>query len=224
MATSPVPVDQLALAPVYRLDELRQRKIVRIIQPISSLGITAAVEAATAAVQGALDLKADRTDLIGKAAAGANSDITSLSGLATALSVGQGGTGAKTPSGARAALGLGNVDNTSDATKALPGNPIGDAIGGKAAKGANADITSLSGLTTPLSQMQGGTGATDAPAARVALGLPLVPSDPGFNDLMEALWLAWANSLPVWSGSGPAPVPSGKPFLQGPGGPVVIAQ
>jgi hypothetical protein len=62
----------------------RERKVVRIIQPISSLGITAAVEAATAAVQGALDLKADRTDLIGKAAAGANSDITSLSGLATA--------------------------------------------------------------------------------------------------------------------------------------------
>ncbi|HIC7828131.1 TPA: phage tail protein [Enterobacter hormaechei] len=47
---------------------------------------------------------------------GANSDITSLSGLTTALSIAQGGTGAKNASGARAELGLGNsatrdVDN-----------------------------------------------------------------------------------------------------------------
>ncbi|HDV9287575.1 TPA: phage tail protein [Enterobacter hormaechei subsp. steigerwaltii] len=39
---------------------------------------------------------------------GANSDITSLSGLTTALSIEQGGTGAKNASGARAGLGLGN--------------------------------------------------------------------------------------------------------------------
>ncbi|MBG0587174.1 phage tail protein, partial [Enterobacter ludwigii] len=38
---------------------------------------------------------------------GANSDITSLSGLTTALSVGQGGTGAKTAADARTNLGLG---------------------------------------------------------------------------------------------------------------------
>ncbi|EPX1992811.1 phage tail protein [Enterobacter hormaechei] len=39
---------------------------------------------------------------------GANSDITSLSGLTTALSIEQGGTGAKNASGARTGLGLGN--------------------------------------------------------------------------------------------------------------------
>lgn len=48
------------------------------------------------------------TALSGKAAKGANSDITSLSGLTTALSVGQGGTGSTTASGARTSLGLGN--------------------------------------------------------------------------------------------------------------------
>ena len=48
------------------------------------------------------------TALNNKASKGANSDITSLSGLTTALSVGQGGTGATTSSGARTALELGN--------------------------------------------------------------------------------------------------------------------
>jgi hypothetical protein len=41
---------------------------------------------------------------------GANSDITSLSGLTTALSIGQGGTGAKTKEDARTNLGLGSND------------------------------------------------------------------------------------------------------------------
>jgi hypothetical protein len=72
----------------------------------------------------------------GTASSGANSDITSLSGLTTPLSVAQGGTGA-----------------TSNAATAF------------ALKGANSDITSLTacttitGLTTPLSVAQGGTGA-----------------------------------------------------------------
>ncbi|QBA40706.1 tail fiber domain-containing protein [Enterobacter roggenkampii] len=48
------------------------------------------------------------TSLAGKAAKGANKDITSLSGLTTALSVAQGGTGSTTESGARTNLGLGN--------------------------------------------------------------------------------------------------------------------
>lgn len=43
----------------------------------------------------------------GKASNGANSDITSLSGLTTAVSVAQGGTGGKTAAEARSGLGLG---------------------------------------------------------------------------------------------------------------------
>lgn len=50
-------------------------------------------------------------------------------------------------------------------------NGIASTLSGKAAKGANSDITSLSGLTTALSIAQGGTGATNAADARTKLGL-----------------------------------------------------
>ena len=43
----------------------------------------------------------------------------------------------------------------------------------KAESGANSDITSLSGLTTPLSVAQGGTASATASAARTALGLAI---------------------------------------------------
>lgn len=80
-----------------------------------------------------------------RAKAGANSDITSLSGLTTALSVGQGGTGGTTQATARSGIGA-------------------------AASGANSDITSLTGLTTALSVSQGGTGSTTGAGALTNLG------------------------------------------------------
>lgn len=48
---------------------------------------------------------------------------------------------------------------------------IKTALDGKAKKGDNSDITSLSGLTTAISVAQGGTGANTAAAARTALGV-----------------------------------------------------
>lgn len=63
-------------------------------------------------------------------------------------------------------VGLGNADNTSDVNK-----PVSTAqTAAFAAKGANSDITSLSGLTTALSIAQGGTAGTTPAAARAALG------------------------------------------------------
>lgn len=44
-------------------------------------------------------------------------------------------------------------------------------VSNKASSGANSDITSLSGLTTPLSIAQGGTGGASSSAARTSLGL-----------------------------------------------------
>ena len=58
--------------------------------------------------------------------------------------------------------GISSGTNTGDQTRASLG---------AAASGANSDITSLTGLTTPLSIAQGGTGSATAAAARTALGV-----------------------------------------------------
>jgi hypothetical protein len=84
----------------------------------------------------------------------------STAGLAVPLSVAQGGTGSTTSGGAlinlggtATGIGLFTAASTSAARSALSA----------AAAGANSDITSLSGLTTPLSRAQGGTGTGTAP-------------------------------------------------------------
>ena len=59
------------------------------------------------------------SQITGAAASGANSDITSISGLTTALSISQGGTGATTAEESRTNLGLGSVsvENITPLTK-----------------------------------------------------------------------------------------------------------
>lgn len=68
---------------------------------------------------------------------------------------------------------------TGNPAKLIKGTEIGadfdgvaTAVATKADKGANSDITSLSGLTTALSIAQGGTSATTAAGARTALSIP----------------------------------------------------
>ena len=84
----------------------------------------------------------------------------STAGLAVPLTIAQGGTGATTSGaalinlgGTATGIGLFTAASTSAARSAISA----------AASGANSDITSLSGLTTPLSRAQGGTGTGTAP-------------------------------------------------------------
>ena len=102
--------------------------------------------------------------IIGAAASGVNSDITSLTGLTTALSIEQGGTGADTPEKARTNLELGSVsiENIVPITK-----------GGTGASTAGGARTNLGlGLVSTESIVpiaKGGTGATSSENARLAL-------------------------------------------------------
>jgi len=75
-----------------------------------------------------------------------------------------------TPAGNITATTVQAAINELDSEKAKVGALASSGITGAAASGANADITSLTGLTTALSIAQGGTSATTAAAARAALG------------------------------------------------------
>lgn len=62
----------------------------------------------------------------------------------------------------------------------------------KAAKGANSDITSLSGLTTPLSVTQGGTGATTGAQAWANIGgQSLIGGVSGYQKFPSGLIIQW---------------------------------
>lgn len=103
-------------------------------------------------------LYCDGTDII---------PATTSAPFAGILPVAQGGTGATSATSARAnlgATGIGSAVFTASTTAAAR-----SAIAA-AASGANSDITSLSGLTTPLSVAQGGTGSGTAGGARTNLG------------------------------------------------------
>lgn len=128
---------------------------------------------------------------IGAAKSGANADITSLSGLTTPLPISEGGTGTTTPAAALAALGGASVASVPTDTSQLTNGagfvtattaPVRSVQGrtgnvtltradiSAAAAGANSDITSLTGLTTPLAVSEGGTGSGTASGARSNLG------------------------------------------------------
>ena len=99
--------------------------------------------------------------ILGAASSGANSDITSLSGLTTAISLTQGGTGATTADGARSNLGLGSaaLKNTGVSGDAVP------------LLNANNTWSGVQTLNTPLAVASGGTGVTSLSALFTALNI-----------------------------------------------------
>lgn len=158
---------------------------------------------------------------MGIAAAGPNSDITSLGGLTTPVPIAEGGTSSITATAALASLGAAangpNADITSLTALTTPiplteGGTGGASASaaraniGAAAAGANADITSMAGLTTPLPVSEGGIGAVTATQATVFAAPAGSNGAPGFRVI--------ANSdLPVYIP--PSSIVAGLPTCNG---------
>jgi hypothetical protein len=87
---------------------------------------------------------------------GSNIILADTASVSLPVGIAQGGTGATTDSAARFNLGITPFADPLVTSTSAPG---ARAVISAAASGANSDITSLSGLTTPLSVAQGGTGA-----------------------------------------------------------------
>lgn len=111
------------------------------------------------AVQAALQDEIDDTnaDVSNKANKGANSDITSLSGLTTPLSAAQGGTG-------------NNTGNAATATVLATPRTIQTNLASTTAVSFNGSADITPGVTGVLPVANGGTGASTAPTARTNLG------------------------------------------------------
>lgn len=206
----------IALTPEEAELELLAGTIVRDGTPVPPIVVPGAVVATDriAAIRGARDYDFTVADLV---------DYLDGAGLVDVLQAAvRGGVAADRDTLAKlsAALDAAVVVLRAMIATRAPGSALAD----KAGAGVNADITALTGLTTPLSLAQGGTGGRSAVEVRAALGLPLVPTDDGFATVMETLYGAWVDGLPVWTGDGPVPVPSGRYFRQGAGGPPVKAQ
>lgn len=102
--------------------------------------------------------------ITGAAASGINSDITSLTGLTTAISVGQGGTGASTPEEARTNLELGSV-SVENIVPVLKGG-----TGASTPEWARTNLgLGLVATESIVPITKGGTGATSSENARLAL-------------------------------------------------------
>lgn len=100
---------------------------------------------------------------IAAAASGSNYDITEITGLTTALSIAQGGTGGKTANAARTNLGIGTLGTQNASAVAITGG-------------------SISGIND-IAIADGGTGASSATTARANLG---AKADAGVTDASSA--------------------------------------
>jgi len=140
-----------------------------------TLGVKTASGAATLVTQGATAiLYCDGTNII---------SATTSAAFAGTVPISQGGTGAVNAPSALTNLG-GTGIGTSVFTAAT--TAAGRSALAAAGSGANSDITSLTGLTTPLSVAQGGTGANNAASARSNLSAAQSGSNADITALTNA--------------------------------------
>lgn len=109
------------------------------------------------------------------------------------VSVAQGGTGATTESGAR--INLGGTSTGIAVFTSASASAARTAILA-ASSGANSDITSLTGLTTPLSVLQGGTGVTTS----TGTGSVVLSASPTLTGTVS--FGGVATSAPAWTTTG----------------------
>lgn len=117
---------------------------------------------------------------IGAATRGANTDITSLSGMTVALSVAQGGTGGKTQADARTGLGLGAVATESVLPIAKGGTGGTTAAAARAALGLGTAATANTGTAAGQVMLTGAFGLGGA-SRYVTTNPDSSPIGSGFN-------------------------------------------
>jgi len=116
-----------------------------------------------------------------------------VTGLADGIASTDAATVNQIPSGATFLLKASNLSDVANATTAR-GNLTA------AKSGANSDITSLTGLTTPLTVAQGGTGAATLTANNVLLGngtsAPQVVAPSTTGNVLTSNGTTWVSSTP----------------------------
>ena len=119
------------------------------------------------------------------ARSGANTDITSLTGLTSPLSVSQGGTGATSPSTARLSLSAAQSGTNSDIT-ALTANPT---ITSPTINGGSLVNTTVTSLSAPLAVLYGGlgngVGFLTPRIQSVATGVSITPNIDSFDQVVQ---------------------------------------
>jgi hypothetical protein len=117
-----------------------------------------------------------------------------VTGLADGIAATDAATVNQIPSGALFLLKASNLSDVANATTAR-GNLTA------AKSGANSDITSLTGLTTPLTVAQGGTGAATLTANNVLLGngtsAPQVVAPSTTGNVLTSNGTTWVSSTPA---------------------------